>query len=407
MHHPLHPRNADWFVRAVATDCRGHPGHHSRSVGRRLARRDGHGHERRHESIAHHRHRQGGPLLHRRAAAGCLQHLGGAGRIRSAEAERPAAPARSARRAAVHSSPGSGGGDHRQRDRAGGGHHTDFCLHCGGPGADRQPSHEWTQFPQLQRHHSGSDHRPHPAAGSLGHFRIDLRRPARTLEQHHGGWCRQQRSGGRRRACHLQPGGHSGIPGADEFLFGRVRKSFRRCRQYHHAFGDQRTERKRLRVLPQQESECQVALREVRRLRQLHQPEQGPLPAKSVRRHAGRADSARSDLLFRFGGIAAHRREQLRHHQSRRRSCTQRQWFSRRPGQCSVLRPIKGFPGESGPSMAGGPQLRRARQLRQPPEREHRAVRRDRGAEPRCASGPEGLGVGDERNGLAERSLDQ
>jgi len=54
---------------------------------------------------------------------------------------------------------------------------------------------------------TGRHDRPHAATGRIGDVGPHLRRPARAIEQHHGRRSGQQRSIGRQRARHLQPGG--------------------------------------------------------------------------------------------------------------------------------------------------------------------------------------------------------
>ena len=81
------------------------------------------------------------------------------------------------------------------------------------------------------------------------------------IEQHHGRRPRQQRSGRRRGAGDVQPGGDPRVPGAGELLLRRVRQGVRRGGQHRDQERHQRPARQRLSLFPRQESQRQESFR--------------------------------------------------------------------------------------------------------------------------------------------------
>ena len=244
----------------------------------------------------------------------------------------------------------------------------------------------------------GVTHRSHAAAGRVGDVGADVRRSARALEQHHGRRPRQQRPRGRQRARDVQPGSGARVPGAHQFVLGGVRQGLRRRRQHRDQERHERAERQRVLLLPRRGAEREGVLREVHASRHCHRPspKRRTTSSSSARRSADRCERNRTFFFASFERLDVDD-QQLRHH---RRYDPDPRTRPGGPARSLISSRRTGFPVETGNvpylitvrrsswsksiiNLVQRSIWRFALQLRRRPQREHRAVRRTRGEEPR------------------------
>ena len=158
----------------------------------------------------------------------------------------------------------------------------------------------------------GVSHRSHAATGRVGNLRADLRRAARTIEQHHRGRAEQQRRGGGQRAGHLQSGGGARVPGAHQLVHLRVRQRHRRRAEHRDQERHQPVHRQRVRLFSRRCAQRQGAFRESRSVGRARQSGEGALQPGAIRGNARRADSEGQDLFLPVCRAAGYRREQPR-----------------------------------------------------------------------------------------------
>ena len=234
-----------------------------------------------------------------------------------------------------------------------------------------------------------------PQQGASGTSGSVVRRPARAIEQHHGRRARQQRFDHRQRARDVQPGGGARVPGAHQLVFGRVRQGVRRRRQHRDEERHEHDGRQSVLLSARRGAEFEGSLRAVQSGGQAIDRDKAPYSQKQYGATLGgplKRDRTFYFLSFERLDIAAHNFVTiddtnnvtfLGQNFGTPAAILRRAGFAVETGHVPVRHPVEPVSRKNRSSAEPEQLADGADQLGERPQREHRAVRRQRRAQPR------------------------